>query len=157
MINTKMTNFFGVLSLLFAISIPISLQKVNAAPSKFKQSIVPLECYIDAVNSGNGSHLYITPEDCRKEEATDTIQESLAPTSLMNDGFGDYGQDNTDRLITGPQSQEFEPEKQNVGSFGLYDSLKSDPVTSLLIISMVLLPISIGLYLRQRPGNTKVK
>jgi hypothetical protein len=38
-----------------------------AESTSLSQSIVPLQCYIDAVNAGNGSHLTVKPEDCQNQ------------------------------------------------------------------------------------------
>lgn len=128
---------------------------INAAPSQLKQSIVPLECYIDAVNSGNGSHLYITPEDCLDDKATDTIDDSVVPGPLISE-LKEYGQEApVQQIEAGPKSQEFEPNKGR-SRIAIIDNLRTDDFVSLLLVISLVVPISAGLYLYLKSNRSKL-
>ena len=156
---TSKLSFFTMVCLLMFVMVSLFSQSIDAAPSRFKQSIVPLECYIDAVNSGNGSHLYITPEDCLGDKATDTIDETVVPDFVIKE-LKEYGQEipapqSDQQIDSGPKSREFEP-RRGSNRFGIADSLRTDNLVSLLLAILAVLPVSTGLYLFLKSRDSKL-
>lgn len=160
MAGKKKARYVALILLTLLLLTPPVFRRVDAMPSQLKQSIVPLECYIDAVNSGNGSHLYITPEDCLDDKAADTINEAVVPSPLISK-LKEYGQEipaqQTDQQIdAGPKSREFEPKKGS-NRFAVFDNLRTDNFVSLLLVISLVVPISAGLYLLLRSKRSTLE
>jgi hypothetical protein len=148
------STLFGILS--FA---PTYAESVN-----LKQSIVTLECFLEAVNAGNGSQLYVTPEDCQKDpiEIVNPITiNSITITEKINQTEIDNKQGTTTYIPVSENYEEFynlpnnEPTESNDTS--IFNNLKKDSTTNIIVsltISAVILWSLVKFYSK---GKVKIK
>ncbi len=138
---------------------PIYAESVN-----LRQSIVTLECYLEAVNAGNGSQLFISPEDCQKEPIdivnpstinSNTITETINQAELNNNQESTTYIPVSDNYNNFYQSPKDKPEESN--NVSIFNNLKKDSTTNIigsLTISAIVLWSLVKFY---SIGKVKIK
>ena len=136
-------SIFGILAIVTLGSGMVFAESIN-----LRQSIVPLQCYLEAVNAGNGSHIYITPENCNNNSVQPNSPNPINKSEEFNSTTSQpIIQKNEENLTYIPTSDNYPSnDLKKDDTISLINSIKKDNLTTTVSTIIVSSAIIWSLY-----------